>query len=129
MSYRLNKLTGFTLIEVLVALVILASVGVVLMQTSETGSRYSEHLSNKTLAAWVAEDRATDLRLALRLGKTLELGDAWAEQGMLRFRTRVILTKQTTLLQNLSILVFFPSDADQPLYRLESYMPRIVEPL
>lgn len=124
MFFRWSKVTGFTLIEVLVALVILASVGVVLMQTSVTGTKQSDYLTEKILAAWVAEDRATELRLAVRLGQPLELGDAWTEQGTLRFRTRVLKIEQTEFLQTIEVSVFYPSDVDQPLYRLESFLPR-----
>ncbi|SBT16546.1 Bacterial type II secretion system protein I/J [Marinomonas gallaica] len=124
MFFRWSKVTGFTLIEVLVALVILASVGVVLMQTSVTGTKQSDYLTEKILAAWVAEDRATELRLAVRLGQPLELGDAWIEQGTLRFRTRVLKIEQTEFLQTIEVSVFYPSDVDQPLYRLESFLPR-----
>ena len=124
MFFRWSKVTGFTLIEVLVALVILASVGVVLMQTSVTGTKQSDYLTEKILAAWVAEDRATELRLAVRLGQPLELGDAWTEQGTLRFRTRVLKIEQTEFLQTIEVSVFYSSDVDQPLYRLESFLPR-----
>ncbi|MCO4786718.1 MAG: type II secretion system minor pseudopilin GspI [Marinomonas atlantica] len=124
MFFRWSKVTGFTLIEVLVALVILASVGLVLMQTSDTGTKQSEYLTEKILAAWVAEDRATELRLAVRLGQPLELGDAWTEQGTLRFRTRALAVEQTEFLQTIEVSVFYPSDVDQPLYRLESFLPR-----
>lgn len=124
MFFRWSKVTGFTLIEVLVALVILASVGLVLMQTSVTGTKQSDYLTEKILAAWVAEGRATELRLAVRLGQPLELGDAWTEQGTLRFRTRVLKIEQTEFLQTIEVLVFYPSDVDQPLYRLESFLPR-----
>lgn len=124
MFFRWSKVTGFTLIEVLVALVILASVGLVLMQTSVTGTKQSDYLTEKILAAWVAEGRATELRLAVRLGQPLELGDTWTEQGTLRFRTRVLKIEQTEFLQTIEVLVFYPSDVDQPLYRLESFLPR-----
>ncbi|WP_417505504.1 type II secretion system minor pseudopilin GspI [Marinomonas gallaica] len=124
MFFRWSKVTGFTLIEVLVALVILASVGLVLMQTSDTGTKQSEYLTEKILAAWVAEDRATELRLAVRLGQPLELGDAWTEQGTLRFRTRALAVEKTEFLQTIEVSVFYPSDVDQPLYRLESFLPR-----
>ncbi|WP_067095943.1 type II secretion system minor pseudopilin GspI [Marinomonas atlantica] len=124
MFFRWSKVTGFTLIEVLVALVILASVGLVLMQTSDTGTKQSEYLTEKILAAWVAEDRATELRLAVRLGQPLELGDAWTEQGTLRFLTRALAVEQTEFLQTIEVSVFYPSDVDQPLYRLESFLPR-----
>ena len=124
MFFRWSKVTGFTLIEVLVALVILASVGLVLMQASVTGTKQSDYLTEKIMAAWVAEDRATELRLAVRLGQPLELGDAWIEQGTLRFRTRVLKIEQTEFLQTIEVSVFYPSDVDQPLYRLESFLPR-----
>lgn len=124
MFFRWSKVTGFTLIEVLVALVILASVGLVLMQTSDTGMKQSDYLTEKILAAWVAEDRATELRLAVRLGQPLELADAWTEQGTLRFRTRALAVEKTEFLQTIEVSVFYPSDVDQPLYRLESFLPR-----
>ena len=58
-----NKYKGFTLIEVLVAIAILGfSVpSVMLLMGQLTGS--AGHLRDKTIAAWIAENEATELRL------------------------------------------------------------------
>lgn len=119
---------GFTLIEVLVALVVLAAIGVTLLQTSDTGTDHSRYLQHKLFASWVAEDRATTMRLAYRLGQPISFDETVVEQGGERFLTKVLPTKQTDLLQRIEIQVFYlkeakSSEASMPLYQLTSYLP------
>lgn len=59
--------SGFTLIEVLVALLVF---GLIATAASEVGSQYIgsfERIRDKTLASWVAENRMAELRLAERV--------------------------------------------------------------
>ncbi len=64
---RLPRRHGFTLIEVLVALAI-AAIGLAAVLSVVTNStRNAIYLRNKVLASWIAENRITELRLAVTL--------------------------------------------------------------
>jgi general secretion pathway protein I len=64
---RSPKRRGFTLIEVLVALAI-AAIGLAAVLSVVTNStRNAIYLRNKVLASWIAENRITELRLAVTL--------------------------------------------------------------
>lgn len=54
---------GFTLLEVLVALAVLAVAGSGLLYASNENLKNAAYLENKTLATWVAQNKITDLRL------------------------------------------------------------------
>lgn len=77
----MNKDTGFSLLEVLVAL---AVVGIALSAAMSATSRSADNLSvleRRTLATWVAENQITNLRLELM--RNLELpGDLSGEERM-----------------------------------------------
>ncbi len=129
MVFSSRSRQGFTLIEVLVALVVLSAIGVTLLQTSHTGTEHSRYLQHKLFASWIAEDRATALRLAIRLGQPISFDEVVVKQGGERFVARVTATKQTDLLQRIEIRVFYWNDAQSsqqanPLYQLVSYLPQ-----
>lgn len=59
-----HRQSGFTLIEVMVALLVF---GLIATAASEVGSQYIgsyERVRDKTLASWIAENRMAELRLA-----------------------------------------------------------------
>ena len=58
-----NKQTGFTLIEVMVALTIIAISLGALLSTSGTQASSAAYLKQKTLAHWVAVNELTELRM------------------------------------------------------------------
>ncbi|QBC03375.1 type II secretion system minor pseudopilin GspI [Enterobacter cloacae] len=57
------KCQGMTLLEVMVALVILGTAGLALMKSSSEQLRHLDALEQKQFAAWVAENQLTQLRL------------------------------------------------------------------
>jgi len=59
-----NKQNGFTLIEVMVALTIIAISLGALLSTSGTQANSVAYLKQKTLAHWVAVNELTELRMA-----------------------------------------------------------------
>ncbi|SBS32436.1 Bacterial type II secretion system protein I/J [Marinomonas aquimarina] len=133
MAFRSNPKQGFTLIEVLVALVVLAAIGITLLQTSATGTDHSRYLQHKLLASWVAEDRATLLRLAQRQGLPLNFDEQQVEQAGQGFLSKVRVTKESARLRRVEIQVFLlePSRRDEegaPIYQLTSYLPQSLNP-
>lgn len=54
---------GFTLLEVLVALAIFAVVAASVLAASQRSLHIAEQLELKTMAAWIAENRITEMQL------------------------------------------------------------------
>lgn len=63
---RIISIRGFTLVEVLVALVIVALGLTALMITVSSSARSSGYLRDKALAQWIALNRLVEVRLSLK---------------------------------------------------------------
>jgi len=59
--------SGFTLIEMLVALVILATAGIIVSTTVSNIASQTHSIERRQLAHWIGEDHITRMRLAQRL--------------------------------------------------------------
>jgi general secretion pathway protein I len=123
------RLGGFTLIEVLIALVIIALVGVVLAQTSYQSVDQTDYLKRKLMASWVAENRMTELRLQTQQGQEVSLTESEVEQASWRFRTVANLDTQAAGVMRIEIQVFQPPQADSPLFTLTGYLPASIRAL
>jgi len=62
-SVDLKKSAGMTLLEVMLALVILASAGLAVMQSASQSLNNQNYLQQKTFASWVASNRLAQLKL------------------------------------------------------------------
>jgi general secretion pathway protein I len=60
---RFKKQQGMTLLEVMLALVIMATSGVAVMNAASGALNSQAHLQNKTFALWVASNHLTELKL------------------------------------------------------------------
>ena len=60
----MKRLKGFTLLEVLVALAVLAIAMAALIKVSGSNASNAAYLKEKTFAHWVAVNKANELRLA-----------------------------------------------------------------
>ncbi|ADZ90266.1 type II secretion system minor pseudopilin GspI [Marinomonas mediterranea] len=118
-----KRYSAFTLIEVLMALVILSLVGVTMMQTSSGSVDHSDYLKRKIMATWVAKDRISLARISIRQGQTPSLDEQTVEQGGLQWRSKIELEKQTDLLNRYRVDVFNPPNAESPIYSLQTYFP------
>ena len=63
MSALHNKPLGFTLLEVLIALAILAISSLAIINQTAQGLQQRQRLEQKTIALWVAENQLNSLRL------------------------------------------------------------------
>lgn len=59
--------SGFTLIEMLVALVILATAGIIVSTTVSNIASQTHSIERRQIAHWIGEDHLTRMRLAQRL--------------------------------------------------------------
>lgn len=67
---------GFTLLEVLIALAVLAIGMLAVIDTAGTSTRIDSQLRDKTFAGWVAMNELTTLRLARSWPSDTQNGDA-----------------------------------------------------
>lgn len=59
----IKKSRGMTLLEVMLALVILASAGIAVMQAASQALNNQSYLQQKTFAMWIASNRLAELKL------------------------------------------------------------------
>lgn len=64
--YNQKKQSGFTLIEVLVALVIVAVALLAILKATSMAIKNSDYLEQKTCALWVAYDAISSIQLGLQ---------------------------------------------------------------
>ena len=62
-SPMMSRYSGFTLVEVMVALVVFAVVSVALVQNASVSIRQTGMIQDRTIAWWLAENEMTSLRL------------------------------------------------------------------
>lgn len=122
----LRKISGLTLIEVLVALAIVSIAMTAIIKATSQNIRSTSYLQNKTIAMWVGEEVLTEARLgvlplpesdALKQS-TVMLGQTWYWQ----------LQKKTTPNQRIHLLSVdvYAQDPDEnadltPIMSFETY--------
>ena len=80
---------GFTLIEVMVALMVVALGLAALMTAVSSTARASGYLRDKTLAQWVALNRLSEVRLKLtKFGQNTDAGDIYFANRTWHYDTR-----------------------------------------
>jgi general secretion pathway protein I len=112
-----------TLLEVMVALAILALASLAVMKASSEQIRNLDHLERKQFAAWIAENQLTQLRLqqawpaeSWHHGVTTMAGVVW------HWRWRGVTTS-TPALRSLEIEVRL-DEGTEPLAQLRGYQVR-----
>jgi general secretion pathway protein I len=89
---------GFTLVEVLVALMIVAIGLAALMQTVSSTARTSGYLRDKTLAQWMALNRLSEVRLNLtKFGQNTDTGEIYFANRTWHYDTRYFDTSIATM--------------------------------
>ncbi len=113
---------GFTLLEVLVALAILAVSMAAVSRAAGSGTGHVEALRERTLADWVAQNR---LALHTARGDWLPVGIQNGEetQAERRFtwREEISATPNPTM-RRIVVSVYAPDATDHPLRQMTSYL-------
>ncbi|MBF0284020.1 MAG: type II secretion system minor pseudopilin GspI [Magnetococcales bacterium] len=115
---------GFTLVETLVALVVLAIALSAAIQSMGGFTTTAIHLRDRILALWVAENLATEWQIMQRWP---DLGVISGEQTLAgqpwRWQARIVETPDLRM-RRMEIDVRDPSGEGEPLARLHSYLGR-----
>ena len=111
---------GMTLIEVLVALVVIAVALSAIIETVNSGVVSVTYMKERTMAQWVADNQDTRLQLSANV-----IGTQWSEEKMAgrdwQVRTRIETTNDPGILRAY-IDVFTSRDASEPSAQLVSYI-------
>lgn len=121
---RLKQNKGFTLLEVLVAMAILAISLGALVKASGDSALNAAYLRDKTLAHWVAQNKAVELQLRKQ----------WPQPGILSGTEEMadrewyweVSVKETTdeYVRNMTISVRAGPEQESPLTSLISYLAK-----
>ncbi|WP_439150292.1 type II secretion system minor pseudopilin GspI [Sulfitobacter sp.] len=110
-----NTEAGFTLLEVLVALAVLAVGAVSLLTATQTHITRISQIENRTVARWVADNRLAALRIGVRQPDVVDmLGQRWD----------VVVTRIETQdpdLQRVDVAVALSSD-NRNLFKLTGFI-------
>lgn len=112
----MNRQRGFTLIEVLVALLVF---GLIATAAAEVGSQYIasfERIRDKTFAGWIADNRINELRLSEALPGISENSDD-LDYGPFRWQvTTVVLATEEPTMRRVEVTVArFRDNGSEPL--------------
>lgn len=121
----MTKQRGFTLIEVLVALLVF---GIIATAAAEVNSQYIssyERIRDKTLAGWVADNRINEIRLQENLPNISETSDD-VEYGPFRWRvtTAVKGTEAASILRvDVTVARYRGNEAEPaPVHTLSAFI-------
>ena len=118
-----TRAPGFTLIEVLVALAIVAVALSAGMRALAQGADGASSLKARTLALWVAENRLARAQLDVSAhGATAASGDE-TQAGMALAWRQTIGTTPNPAFRRIEIVVTEPGRPDYALARLVGYLP------
>lgn len=116
------KRTGFTLVEVLVALAIVAVALLAALRTAGMGTNSVGELRSRLLAGWVAENLLAEQRvrrewpaLGIQRGKSSQGGSEFA------WREEVIATPNQAF-RRVDVFVFAPADETHTLAHLSGFI-------
>lgn len=115
--------SGFTLVEVLVAVAVLAIALAAVISAMAQQARNAGYLRDKTLALWVAHNRLAELQLEPELPATGR-SDGKAEMSGLQWTWRVaIASTEDPYLNRVEIQVYAPDQDETALASLTGFLP------
>ena len=118
----MNRALGFTLVEVLVALLILAIALAGAISTMSQQGNGADALKRKTLALWVAHNRLAEIQLQ---GEWPDLGKSSGEAEMAgvewRWSAEVTRTEDDRL-RRIDIEILDPDEPDRRIAELDGFL-------
>ena len=130
MNFRNNE-RGFTLVELMVAVAVLAIVGSAIFYSNNRAIQQQIVLEEKTVAGWIAQNQIAYLRLDQRVNSSqqnrIRDQNNRIQLGSREYEVVVSVrpSDSVAMIQHINVRVYGrPIDEDQsPLYELESMLP------
>lgn len=117
-----RKIRGFTLLEMLVALTVLAIALLAALRASSAGVQNTAEIRNRLLAGWVAQNRVAE-HVARRDWLPIGLAHGEESQGGVRFLwEEKILGTPNYQFRRVEVRVFAEQEPDQALASLTGFM-------
>lgn len=125
---RSDRQPGFTLLEVMIALVIFAVVSVALIKNATLSMRQASEVERRSVGLWLAENEMTRLRLAPRTASSFPaVGVSRESRQMANRRWELETTVEATeddLIRRVTIMVYQQGSTDSPAAELVGFIGR-----
>lgn len=125
LSRKNRRLGGFTLVEVMVALAVVAVAVPALLLTLFQQIDGTEYLRDRSMASWVAANRLGELRLVVAKGGGLPEGDLSGEARLAERDWYWWIEQETTEVpgfMRVEVNVAAQEDAEAPLHTLTAFL-------
>lgn len=120
-----SKFSGFTLLEVMVAMAICALAGIAALKAVGDHINHLSSIEQQQLASWVAENQLAELSLSSnwppsdnKTGEEEQLGETFY------WRHKVVKTAQRSDLLQAKVIVYSDEAKRFPVYELTTYITR-----
>lgn len=120
--FHRKRQKGFTLLEVLIAMAILAVAGVAILKASSAHTSGLIELKDVTYSSWVAENRLVEIQLENKFppdnnkkGKVEMAGREW-------FWKQVVETVADKSIRKVTVEVRYLEDDKEPMYQLTTFL-------
>ncbi len=120
----IKKQSGFTLIEIIVALLVISIALGAIISTTASSVNMADHVRNKTMALWVAQNYISEMAAEKKwpdTGKTSATIEMNKHDWMLQ--SNIIQTANSNM-KKVEISVFFDDKDKQPLLSLTGFINR-----
>jgi len=113
---------GFTLLEVMVALVIIAITLGAIVESNTSSTRNAQHLKNKTFALLVANNQLVKTRIAKKLPRITQTNGDVTMGNQEWYWEQTVIATDDPLLRRIDIDVSLNDERDFVLYHLTGFM-------
>mgnify|MGYP000262378402 CR=1 FL=1 len=122
------KQSGFTLLEVLVALTVFAIVGAALVKNAAQTVKQTASLEERTIAVWLAENQLNEIRSAPRADNNyLSPGTDRLPATMAGQDWEILVDYEATAnedMRRVTVSVFYEDQIDSPIVSLTGFVGR-----
>lgn len=118
---------GFTLLEVLVALAIFSISAATLIVTSAQSIKNLQHIKERVLASWIAEDELKQILIKKEFPKLGSKGESKKTAHMNWYVKKEVLKTETDLFRSIKITIYLGDTENQEakIYQLNSFVRRV----